>query len=91
MPIIFNHFNQKVNSAKQTFSGFVRCTEKKNARYGVEFISLPTYITWWFSWASAMHIDFRQKCLPCGESCETLVGDGTKIGVGMYNIMLNNE
>ena len=44
-------------------------------------MSTNTFIKWWFSWASAMEIDFIQPCFSCGDNIKMLAADGTKIGI----------
>ena len=44
-------------------------------------MSRNTFIKWWFSWASSMKINFREKCFGCGENIRCLAADGTKIGI----------
>ena len=73
-----------VNSSHQTFSGFVSYISNKYRRFcdGNKFMSVPTFINWWFGWASAMKIDFRKGCNSCDDQCKILACDATKIGIG---------
>ena len=77
-----------VNKAHMTFSGFVAMVNQcyKRASPAECFMCVPTFINWWFAWASAMKVDFRQGCSHCGPSCVTLVGDGTKIGTSKLSV-----
>lgn len=76
------HFVKAVNTSQQTFRGFVSVLNMFYNWHSCKFMSTPTFINWWFAWASAMNIDFREKCTHCGPSCVSLVCDGTKIGTG---------
>ena len=49
------------------------------------FMTLPTFIDWWFGWASNMRIDFREICNWCENGQEMLACDGTKVGLGFAN------
>ena len=67
-----------------TFSGFVNCKNEHYKRVspaGPQFMGINTFLSWWFAWASAMKIDFRQVCPGCNWACSTLACDGTKIGI----------
>ena len=69
---------------KSSFRGFVN---NYNATYEqnqspVQFMSLQTFIEWFFGWASHMEIDFCQVCEVCGDSPKVLACDVTKIGIG---------
>ena len=44
-------------------------------------MAVNTFIKWWFSWASAMEIDFVQGCFSCGNNIKYLAADGTKLGI----------
>jgi len=44
-------------------------------------MSKNTFIKWWFSWASAMELNFIQPCFGCGENIKILAADATKIGI----------
>ena len=79
---------ESVNSSKQTFSGFVSCMTGKYKRKfpaTLGFMSAKSFISWWFSWASHMNIDFRENCNWCGPKCDALACDGTKVGLGFKN------
>lgn len=78
-------FVEQVQSAKQTFAGFVNVMKNKYHRFSLDFpsfMSLPTFISWWFAWASAMRIEFREPCSSCGAAPRSIGGDATKIGIG---------
>ena len=52
---------------------------------GPRFISLPTFIDWFFAWASRMKIDFRLRWSHCSDKSKILAFDGTKIGMNFKN------
>ena len=75
-------------SSKETFRGFVTCYSKKYKRSSwndASFMSLHTFIDWFFGWSSRMKIDFRQSCDWCGESPNVLACDASKIGITFKN------
>lgn len=77
-----------VNTGKQTFQGFVTIMNNRYKSRGPEslpFMTLPTFIDWWFGWASNMRIDFREICNWCENGPEMLACDGTKVGLGFAN------
>ena len=77
-----------VNTSKQTFQGFVTIMNNRYKSRGPEslpFMTLPTFIDWWFGWASNMRIDFREICNWCENGPEMLACDGTKVGLGLTN------
>ena len=54
-----------VNTGKQTFQDFVTIMNnryKSSVPKSLPFVTLPTFIDWWFGWASNMRIDFREIC-----------------------------
>ena len=75
-------------SSKQMFRGFVACQNNRYMRQdpnGPRFMSLPTFIDWFFAWGLRMKIDFRQRCSHCGDRIKTFACDGTKIGMNFKN------
>lgn len=63
-------FVSSVLHDKGTFRGFVA---KMNEKYEIAssphlFMSLQTFIDWFFGWASSMKIDFRKGCKICGDN-----------------------
>ena len=50
---------------------------------------LPTFIDWFFGWASRMKIDFRQGCIWCEGKPAVLACDGTKIGTNFKNTFVD--
>ena len=79
-------------SSKQTFRGFVSCHNNNYKRHGPEnppFMSVPTFIEWFFAWASAMKIDFREPCKFCEGKPYVLACDGTKIGINFKNTFVS--
>jgi len=81
-------FVDSVMTSKQTFSGFVKVVKNRYTDYQspCEFMSRNTLIKWWFSWASAMDLDFVQKCPSCGSDPKYLAADATKIGITFKQI-----
>ena len=49
------------------------------------FMSLPTFIDWFFAWALRIKIVFRQRCSHFGDKSKILASDGTKIGMNFKN------
>ena len=76
-------FVESVLCSKQTFSGFRKVVQARYARFSspVDFMAVNTFIKWWFCWASAMNIDFRERCFSCGNDIRLLAADGTKLGI----------
>ena len=75
-------------SSKQTFRGFAACQNNRFMRHdpsGPRFMSLPTFIEWFFARASRMKIDFRQRCSHCCDKSKILAYDCTKIGMNFKN------
>jgi hypothetical protein len=55
----------------------------------VSFMSLSTFVSWFFPWAARMKIDFRQHIDPwCGHNPPVLAGDGTHIGLTVRNLRI---
>jgi hypothetical protein len=54
------------------------------------FMSRTSFISWFFSWAGRMDIDFRKIIDPwCGYNPKMLAGDGTHVGVSLRNLHIN--
>ena len=54
------------------------------------FMSVKTFISWFFGWISAFRIDFRREVDPwCKDKPKMLACDGTHIGISMQNMKLN--
>ena len=54
------------------------------------FMSLKTFISWFFGWLSAFRIDFRKHIDPfCGHDPKILACDGTHIGVSIKHLNLD--
>ena len=77
-------FLESVMACKQTFSGFVSVYNAKYDRVGSpqHFMSVQTFIKWFFAWASRMQVEFREMCHGCQGVPKILACDGTKIGIG---------
>ena len=68
--------------------GFVTIMNNRYKSRGPEslpFMTLPTFIDWWFGWALNMQIDFREISNWCENGPEMLACDGTKVGLGFAN------
>ncbi|CAC5406280.1 unnamed protein product [Mytilus coruscus] len=66
-----------------TFSAFCKIMSNKYSRIysSAKFMSVQTFISWWFSWSSKFKIDFRKQCYICKSNPKFLACDGTKIGI----------
>ncbi|XP_076089236.1 uncharacterized protein LOC143059604 isoform X1 [Mytilus galloprovincialis] len=66
-----------------TFSAFCKIMSNKYSRIysSAKFMSVQTFISWWFSWSSKFKIDFRKQCYICKSNPIFLDCDGTKIGI----------
>ena len=54
------------------------------------FMSINTFLKWFFGWISNMKIDFRKEIDPvCGYNPKVLACDGTHIGVSIKHLHLN--
>ena len=72
------NFVNTVMSSEQMFWGFVACQNSCYMRLDPNwprFMSLRTFIDWFFAWASRMKIDFRQWCSHCGDKRRILACD----------------
>ena len=52
---------------------------------GPRFMSLATFIDWFFALTSRIKIDFRQRCSHCGDKNKILACDCTKIAKKFKN------
>ena len=87
-------FIHAVKTSKISFTGF--CNEmtrvyKTTHTNGDPFMSVKTFICWFFGWLSAFKIDFRKEIDPyCGHNPKMLACDGTHIGVSLRHLRLDN-
>ena len=87
-------FIHAVKTSKISFTGF--CNEmtrvyKTTHTNGDPFMSVKTFIGWFFGWLSAFKIDFRKEIDPyCGHNPKILACDGTHIGVSLRHLRLEN-
>ena len=44
-------------------------------------MSVPTFIDWFYAWASGMKIEFRETCKWCDGKPSVLACDETKVGI----------
>lgn len=83
-------FCRRVERGKLSFSAF--CADMTDMYCSVYPISAPfmcksTFVTWYFSWASKMKIDFRKDVDPvCQHSPKMLACDGTHVGISLRNM-----
>ena len=84
-------FVDNVMTSRQTFSGFVTVISNRYRRFSPndKFMSLKTFIDFFFAWASRMKIEFREKCPGCEESPSYLACDGTKLGINFRNTFVS--
>ena len=87
-------FIHAVKTSKISFTGF--CNEmtrvyKTTHTNGDPFMSVKTFIGWFFGWLSAFKIDFHKEIDPyCGHNPKMLACDGTHIGVSLQHLRLDN-
>ena len=80
-------FIHAVKTSKISFTGF--CNEmtqvyKTTHTNGDPFMSVKTFIGWFFGWLSALKIEFLKEIDPyCGHNPKMLACDGTHIGVSL--------
>ena len=49
------------------------------------FMPVPTFIDWFFAWASGMKIEFCETSKWCDGKPSVLACDGTKVGINFKN------
>ena len=80
-------FVKSVLDSHETFSAFVSRMNhlyNSNKRNSAKFMSVKSFISWFFSWAARMKFDFLQSVDPwCQHSPKMLVGDATHVGVAL--------
>ena len=72
-----------------TFTAYTRIMTNHFHRFHnniAHFMAPSTFLSWWFSWASNMKIDFRVPCTLCKHEPKQLACDGTKIGILFKNL-----
>jgi hypothetical protein len=85
-------FVSRVTLSKISFSAF--CTDLTRMYRSLEcrsaaFMSKSTFVSWFFSWASRMQIDFRKDVDPwCRPNPKVLAGDGTHIGIAASRLQI---
>ena len=84
-------FVDLVMASHMTFRGYVGFVNSRYDRLydNALFMSVNTFISWFFGWASRMDIDFRVPCSYCGDSPKLLACDGTKLGIGFRNYFVS--
>lgn len=85
-------FLDKMLKMKCSFAAFCKSMNEMYRMYDLNaasFVSVPTFVRWFFSWAAAMQIDFRQDVDPwCRHSPKILAGDGTHVGVALRQMTI---
>ena len=83
-------FINAVKTSKISFTGFCnQMTRVYKTTYSdaQAFMSVKTFIGWFFGWLSAFKIDFRKQIDPfCGHNPKILACDGTHIGVSLCHL-----
>ena len=80
-------FVWRIKRSRISFTAF--CNEmtdiyRSNSLSSAKFMSRSTFVSWFFSWAGGMKIDFRSWVDPwCGHSPKILACDGTHIGMSL--------
>ena len=86
-------FVDSVINSKISFTAFVRRMTRSYATIYLQspsFMSVSTFVSWFFSWAAAMKLDFRSTVDPwCQHAPKFLAGDGTHVGVALRHIDTN--
>jgi len=84
-------FVDAVMTSKQTFRGFITVVKNRYLRYkrNCEFLSINTFIEFFFAWASRMNLEFRESCSGCEGSPTVLACDGTKLGINFRNTFVS--
>ena len=86
-------FISAVKASKISFTSF--CTQmtrqyRTTHKDAEPFMSLKTFIGWFFGWLSSFRIDFRKHIDPfCGHDPTILACDGTHIGVSVKHLNLD--
>ena len=87
-------FINAVKTSKISFTGF--CNQmtwvyKTTYSDAQAFMSVKTFIGWFFGWLSVFKIDFRKKINPfCGHNPKILACNGTHIGVSLRHLRLDH-
>jgi hypothetical protein len=72
---------------KCSFTAFCKSMNEMYKMYDLNaapFVSVSTFVRWFFSWAAALPFDFREDVDPwCRHSPKILAGDGTHVGVSL--------
>ena len=85
-------FRFKFFNMKCSFSAF--CEEKtyhykEFSACAAPFVSVKTFLNWYFAWRAAFQLDFRQSRDPfCGCSPKMVVGDGTHVGLSLRKMSI---
>ena len=86
-------FVQDVVSKKTSFKAYCDDMTRKyqtNNTLSTGFMSINTFLKWFFGWISNMKIDFRKEIDPvCGYNPKVLACNGTHIGVSIKHLHLD--
>ena len=84
---------QDVVSKRTSFKAYCEDMTRKyqtNNPLSPGFMSINTFLKWFFGWMSNMKIDFRKEIDPvCGYNPKVLACDGTHIGVSIKHLHLD--
>lgn len=83
-------FLNKIVTMKCSFSAFCKDMTKTYRQYNrktAPFVSVPTFVSYFFSWGAAFQFDFRDDVDPfCGHAPTMLACDGTHVGVSLKQL-----
>ena len=85
-------FLHHVLTMKCSFTAFCQNITVRYRIYDLNaapFVSVATFIKWFFSWAAALPFDFKEDIDPwCRHSPKMLAGDGTHVGVTLRQMTI---
>ena len=86
-------FVQDVVTKRTSFKAYCEDMTRKyqtNNPMSPSFMSINTFLKWFFGWMSNMKLDFRKEIDPvCGYHPKILACDGTHIGVSIKHLHLD--
>jgi hypothetical protein len=87
-------FVHLVKTSKASFTCFVNNMTRRyraTCANSPAFMSVKTFVKWFFSWIAGMRINFRTEIDPwCGHNPKHLAGDGTHVGVNLRYFVKSN-
>lgn len=85
-------FLDRMLKMKCSFTAFCKSMTEMYKMYDLNaapFVSVPTFVKWFFSWAAALSFDFKEDVDPwCRHSPKVLAGDGTHVGVTLRQMTI---